>query len=72
MHIRRTSLLVAVVIVAVAMAGGTWLQDYRQFPWILCLAVVYPALTVAVTAAGGPHEANGETWVSVSSGSRNN
>ena len=53
----------AAIIVAAAMAVGTWLEDYRQFPWILCLAVVYPALTIVVMAAGGPHEANGESWV---------
>lgn len=63
MHIRGSSLILAVVIVAVAMLVGTWLQDYRQFPWILCMAVVYPALTIVDIAAGGPHEASGESWV---------
>lgn len=63
MQIRGTSLIFAVVTVAVAMAVGTWLQDYRQFPWILCFAVIYPALTIVSIAAGGPHEASGESWV---------
>ena len=65
MRIRGTSLIFAVVIVAVAMAGATWLQDYRQFPWIVFMAVFFPALTIVVIAAGGPHEASGETWVYV-------
>jgi len=60
---RGTSLIFAVVIVAVAMVVGTWLQDYRQFPWILCMAVVYPALTIIVHAAGGPHEASGDSYI---------
>ena len=60
---RASSLLLAVVIVAVAMAGGTWLQDYRQFPWILFMAVIYPALTIVDIAAGGPHESSGESYV---------
>ena len=61
MHIKWTSVILAAVIVAVAMAVGTWLQDYRQFPWILCIAVVYPALTIVVRAAGGPHAASGDS-----------
>jgi hypothetical protein len=45
-----------VVIVAVAVAGATWLQDYRQFPWIVFIAVFFPAQIIVVMAAGGPHE----------------
>ena len=59
MHAKRDQSDISVVIVAVAMAGGLrkTIGSSR--------GIVYPALTVAVTAAGGPHEANGETWVSV-------
>jgi hypothetical protein len=62
---RARSLLFAVMIVAVAVAGATWLQDYRQFPWIVFMAVFFPAQTIVVIAAGGPHEASGETYVDV-------
>jgi hypothetical protein len=65
MHIRASSLILAVVIVAVAMAGATWLQDYRQFPWILFMAVFFPAQIIVVMAAGGPHETSGDTYVDV-------
>ena len=67
MRIRRTSLIFAVIIVAVAMAGATWLQDYRQFPWIVFMAVFFPAQFIVVMAAGGPHETSGETYVDVAS-----
>jgi hypothetical protein len=60
---RASSLLLAVVIVAVAMAGGTWLQDYRQFPWILFVAVTFPAQLVIFATAGSPHDLSGESWV---------
>ena len=63
MHIRAGSLICAVAIVAVAMAGGTWLQDYRQFPWVLFMGVIFPALTMVVIAAGGPHASSGESYV---------
>jgi hypothetical protein len=65
MHIRGTSLIFAVVIVAVAMAGATWLQDYRQFPWVVFFGVFFPAQWIVVMAGGGPHEVNGESWVTV-------
>ncbi len=55
--------MLAVVIVAVAMAGATWLQDMRPFPWIVFMASIFPALAIAVAAAGGPHEASGEPYV---------
>ena len=65
MRIQGTSFIFAVVIVAVAMAGGTWLQDYRQFPWIVFMAAIFPAELIVVIAAGGPHASSGETsvWV---------
>lgn len=63
MLIRGTSLILAVVIVAVAMTGATWLQDDQRFPWSLCMAVIYPALTIIDRVAGGPHEASGESYV---------
>jgi hypothetical protein len=62
-HIRAGSLIFAVVIVAVAMAGGTWLQDYRQFPWVLFMGVIFPALTMLVIGTGGPHASSGESYV---------
>lgn len=65
MHVSRTSLIFAVVIVAVAMAGAWWLQYYRQFPWVVFFGVFFPAQWVVVMAAGGPMEASGETWVDV-------
>lgn len=49
-------------IVAVAMGGATWLQDMRQFPWHLFIALVFPAMVVVTVAGGGPHEINGEPW----------
>ena len=65
MHVSRTSLIFAVVIVAIAMAGATWLQDYRQFPWILFIALTFPAQWIVLIAAGGPHEASGEPYLGV-------
>lgn len=65
MRIKGTSLILAVMIVAVAMAGAVWLQDYRQFPWIVFMAVFFPAQWIVVMAAGGPHEASGQTYVDV-------
>jgi hypothetical protein len=62
---RVTSLILATVIVAVAMVGATWLQDYRQFPWIVFMTAIFPAELIVVDAAGGPHEASGESYVSV-------
>jgi hypothetical protein len=53
------------VIVAVAMAGAWWLQYYRQFPWVVFFGVFFPAQWIVVMAAGGPHEASGETYVDV-------
>ena len=51
MRIRGTSLILAVMIVAGAVAGAIWLQDYRQFPWIVFIAVFFPAQIVVVMAA---------------------
>ena len=65
MHIRGTSLIFAVVIVAVAMIGATWLQDYRQFPWILFIALTFPAQLIVLIAAGGWHAASGEPYLGV-------
>ena len=65
MRIKGTSLILAVIIVAVAMAGAVWLEDYRRFPWIVFIAVFFPAQWIVVMAAGGPHEASGETYVDV-------
>jgi hypothetical protein len=62
---RVPSLILATVIVAVAMVGATWLQDYRQFPWIVFMTAIFPAELIVVDAAGGPHEASGESYVSV-------
>jgi hypothetical protein len=64
-RIKATSLVLAVVIVAVAMAGAVWLQDYRQFPWIVFMAVFFPAQWIVVMAAGGPIDAGGETYITV-------
>lgn len=61
---RVTSLILATVIVAGATVGAIWLEDYRRFPWIVFMAVIFPAELIAVTAAGGPHEASGEFYVS--------
>jgi 4-amino-4-deoxy-L-arabinose transferase-like glycosyltransferase len=30
---------------------------------VVFMAVILPALTIVVIAAGGPHEASGESWV---------
>jgi hypothetical protein len=49
----------AVVIVAVALAGAIWLQDSQQFPWILFVALTFPALAIVVAAGGGPHAVSG-------------
>ena len=65
MRIRGPSLILAVIIVAVAMAGATWLQDYRQFPWVVFFGVFFPAQWIVVMAAGGPHEVSGETYITV-------
>ena len=62
---RASSLLLAVVIVSVAVAGAIWLQDYRQFPWILFIALTFPAQLIVLIAAGGPHEASGESYLGV-------
>jgi len=35
--------MLAVMIVAVAMAGAWWLQYYRHFPWVLFFGVFFPA-----------------------------
>jgi hypothetical protein len=64
-RIRGTSLIIAVVIVGVAMAGATWLQDYRQFPWVIFFGVFFPVQWIVVMAAGGPHEVSGETYITV-------
>jgi len=45
------------------MVGATWLQDYRQFPWIVFMTAIFPAELIVVDAAGGPHEASGESYV---------
>ena len=63
MHTRACSLLLAVVIVGVAMAGVIWLQASRQFPWHLFVALTFPALAIVVAAGGGPLEASGEAYV---------
>ncbi len=60
---RVTSLILATVVVAVAMAGGTWLQDYRQSRWIVFMSAIFPAELIVLIAAGGPHEASGESYV---------
>ena len=65
MHIRASSLILAVVIVAVAMAGAWWLQYYRRFPWVVFIAVFFPAQWIVVMAAGGPIDAGGEAYVDV-------
>ena len=65
MRIKGTSLILAVTVVAVAMAGAVWLQDYRRFPWIVLMAVFFPAQSIVVMAAGGPHEVSGETYIDV-------
>jgi hypothetical protein len=62
--LRRSTLLLAVAIVAVGMAGATWLQDMRQFPWHLFIALVFPAMVLVMAAGGGPHEMSGDAWVS--------
>lgn len=64
-HLRASSLIYALIIVVVSMAGATWLQDYRQFPWIVFFALIYPAEMIVINGAGGWHEANGETWLAV-------
>jgi hypothetical protein len=64
-RIRGTSLIFAVIIVAVAMAGATWLQVFHQFPWIVFMALFFPALAIVVIAAGGPMVASGEIYVYV-------
>jgi hypothetical protein len=53
---RVSSLILAAVIVAVAMAGAIWLQDYRQFPWIVFMAVHIP-----IPDAGAPPPAPDRT-----------
>lgn len=65
MRIRRTSLILAVIIVAVAMAGAWWLQDYRQFPWVVFFGVFFPVQWIVVMAAGGPVDAGGETYIDI-------
>jgi hypothetical protein len=55
----------ALVIVVVSTAGATWLQDYRQFPWIVFFSLFCPAEMIVIDAAGGPHEASGEMWLAV-------
>ena len=61
--LRRSTLLLAMAIVAVAMGGATWLQDMHQFPWHVFMALVFPAMVLVDVAGGGPHEMNGEAWV---------
>jgi len=53
------------MIVAVAMAGAAWLQDYRRFPWVVFFGVFFPAQWIVVMAAGGPIDAGGETYTTV-------
>jgi peptidoglycan/LPS O-acetylase OafA/YrhL len=60
---RLSSLLIGIAIVAIGMAGATWLQDTRQFPWHLFIAAVFPAIVLVAVAGGGPHEISGEAWV---------
>ena len=55
--------MLAMAIVAVAMGGAAWLQDMRQFPWHVFIALVFPAMVLVDVAGGGPHEMNGEAWV---------
>jgi hypothetical protein len=64
-RITGPSLIFAAIIVAVAMAGATWLQDYRQFPWVVFFGVFFPAQWIVVMAAGGPHEVSSETYITV-------
>jgi len=61
--LRRSTLLLAVAIVAVGMGGAVWLQDMRQFPWHLFIALIFPAMVLVTVAGGGPHEMNGQPWV---------
>ena len=60
---RLSSLLSGIAIVAIGMAGATWLQDTRQFPWHLFMAAVFLAIVLVTVVGGGPHEMNGEAWV---------
>jgi hypothetical protein len=57
-----STLIVAVTIVAVAMAGATLLQDTRRFPWHVFAMPILPAVGVVLVIAGGPHEASGEPY----------
>lgn len=63
MHVRAIKLMRAVVIVAVALAGAIWLEDSQQFPWILFVALTFPALAIVDAAGGGPHAVSGEPYV---------
>jgi len=64
-RIRGTSLILAVMIVALTMAEAIWLQDCRHFPWVVFFGVFFPAQWIVVMAAGGPHEVSGETYITV-------
>jgi hypothetical protein len=61
--LRRSTLLLAVAVIAAGMGGATWLQDMRQFPWHLFIALVFPAMVLVTMAGGGPHAISGEAWV---------
>jgi hypothetical protein len=63
MHRQVSSLLWAVGIVAVALLGGTWLEDTRQFPWHLFVAVLSPALALVIVLGGGLHGVSAGAWV---------
>ena len=57
------SLMWAILIVAVSMAGATWLQESQRFLWHLFIGPVLPALAIVMIAAGGAHEASGNRLV---------
>ena len=63
-RMRLGSLMWAVLIVVVSMAGATWLQESRRFPWHVLIAPIFPALATVIAAAGGPHEASGNRIIS--------
>jgi peptidoglycan/LPS O-acetylase OafA/YrhL len=60
MRIWLRSLMWAILIVAVSMAGAVWLQESQRFPYPLFVGPVLPAMVIVAVAAGGPHEASGK------------
>jgi hypothetical protein len=47
-----TSLVWAIIIVAVAFTGGTWLSEGRQFPWHLFVAAIVVPLALVMDSQG--------------------